>query len=149
MAEQVYKHHSVYASIRMIADGDERTVWEGLQAFRMLNFVFHSDILQHSLSESRSFKRGVPVIQVIHLIHCQSLHQNTGKGVACLSAEGRSNGFQLIESKKRHSSHFCHFTSKLCDKMLRPAAKICPNRRRFLPLMPFFAIFERMKYRTL
>ena len=118
MAEQIYKHHSVYASIWMIANGDERTVRKGLQAFRMTDFVLHPYILQHSLGESRSFKRGVPVIQVIHLINGQSLHQKTCKGVACLSAEGRSNGFQLIESKKRHSSHFCHSTSKLCDKTI-------------------------------
>ena len=102
----------------MVADGDERAVRKRHQAFRMKNFVVHTYILQHSLGESRTTMQRVPVIQVIYLIYGQSLHQQTCKGITCLSTEGRSNGFQLVESKKRHSSHFCLSSSKLCDKTL-------------------------------
>ena len=149
MTEEIDQHHSVNASVRMVADGDERAVRKRHQALRMQNFILHTYILQHRLGESRTTMQRVPVIQVIDLVYSQRLHQKTRKGVARLSAEGRSDGFQIVESKKRHSSHFCLSSSKLCDKTLWLQTKNYPNRRRFLPQRPIFAIFERLKYRTL
>ena len=55
MTEQVYQYDSVQMTVRVVADCYEWTIRKICEHFLIQDFIFHSDILQDSSCEVRSF----------------------------------------------------------------------------------------------
>ena len=65
VTEQIDEYKSVYTSIWMIADCNERTVRQCIQDFHILYFVMDSQFVQYRTGKCRTGENGISVVKVI------------------------------------------------------------------------------------
>ena len=102
MTEKINQHHSVNMTVRMVADGNERSIRQIPEHFRIQDFIFYAYVFQNDTCELRSLAVRVPVIQVIDLVNVQHSHQCSAESVSTLSAKQRRRLFKFIQCQKRH-----------------------------------------------
>lgn len=88
-AEDIQKHYSVNASVRVVAYRDERAVREMLENIRIPDFITDSDVAQDGSGKISTAQGYVPVIKIIDLVNAQQAHKTTPQRIAASASEQR------------------------------------------------------------